>query len=468
MSYLKSFTAGLIRSPLLWGGAMAFCFFALIHGGVIRHAGTIRYLAGHWVEYVETVMFTVGLSALALKWLQAKLVEVDADGYLPHRMHEALDLVVRTGSAEGLEDHLKYLSDLDAARAGQSYGLVRFVIWAIPIMGFLGTVIGITEAIANLSPTQLENITGVVAGLGVAFDTTATALTLSMVLMLIQFFVDRAEQRLLGAVDSAAWIGLAGRFQSVAADDGTAVALAKLSEAVSRSSEKLLQAQEHSWRALEEAASGSLSRAVAASGQELRTALSDSLGRKTIYGLFFLLGMLLYAAVPAVGRTGSVPLFCGVFCLILTMYGGGFAAIPAYLADLFGPRFVGAIHGRLLTAWSVAGVLGPVLVNYVNEQQVRAGVPRSAAYDRTMILLAGLLAIGFVCNLLVRPVEMVSTEAVGPAAASSSPPASQATATKTRYAERGIGLLVSLWLLVAVPLAWGLWTTLQQAWALFG
>ena len=163
-----------------------------------------------------------------------------------------------------------------------------------------------------------------------------------------------------------------------------------------------------------------------------------------------------------------MPLFCGVFCLILTMYGGGFAAIPAYLADLFGPRFVGAIHGRLLTAWSVAGVLGPVLVNYVNEQQVRAGVPRSAAYDRTMILLAGLLAIGFVCNLLVRPVEMVSTEAVGPAAASSSPPTSQATETMTRYAERGNGLLVSLWLLVAVPLAWGLWTTLQQAWALFG
>jgi biopolymer transport protein ExbB/TolQ len=155
---------------------------------------------------------------------------------------------------------------------------VRFVIWAIPIMGFLGTVIGITEAIANLSPTQLENISGVVAGLGVAFDTTATALALSMVLMLIQFFVDRAEQRLLSGVDSAAWSGLAGRFQSVAAADGTALALSRLSEAVSRSSEKLLEAQEHSWRALEEAASGSLSRAVAASGQELRTALSDSLG----------------------------------------------------------------------------------------------------------------------------------------------------------------------------------------------
>jgi MFS family permease len=203
-------------------------------------------------------------------------------------------------------------------------------------------------------------------------------------------------------------------------------------------------------------------------GRFFWSALSDSLGRKTTYALFFLLGMLLYAAVPAVGRTGSVPLFCGVLCLILTMYGGGFAAIPAYLADLFGPRFVGAIHGRLLTAWSVAGVLGPVLVNYVNEQQVRAGVPRSAAYDRTMILLASLLAIGFVCNLLVKPVEVVSPEAIGPTATSSSPPASEATETVTRYADRGIGLLVGLWLIVALPLAWGLWTTLQQAWVLFG
>jgi len=155
---------------------------------------------------------------------------------------------------------------------------VRFVIWAIPIMGFLGTVIGITEAIANLSPTQLENISGVVAGLGVAFDTTATALALSMVLMLIQFFVDRAEQALLTGVDSSAWTGLAGRFQSSDEGDGTALAVARLSEAVSRSSSQLLEAQEQSWRALEEAAAGSLSTAVAASGRELRSALSDSLG----------------------------------------------------------------------------------------------------------------------------------------------------------------------------------------------
>ena len=86
--------------------------------------------------------------------------------------------MARTGSADWLEDHLKYLSDVDAASAARSYGLVRFIVWAIPIMGFLGTVIGITVAIANLSPTQLENISGVVAGLGTAFDTTATALGL--------------------------------------------------------------------------------------------------------------------------------------------------------------------------------------------------------------------------------------------------------------------------------------------------
>lgn len=145
-------------------------------------------------------------------------------------------------------------------------------------------------------------------------------------------------------------------------------------------------------------------------GRFFWSSLSDWLGRKTTYAIFFLLGTALYSAVPAVGHAGQIALFCGIFCLIMTMYGGGFAAIPAYLADLFGTGFVGAIHGRLLTAWSVAGILGPVLVNYVNEQQLRAGVPRAAAYDRTMMLLAGLLAVGFVCNALIRPVGPTDME----------------------------------------------------------
>ena len=216
-------------------------------------------------------------------------------------------------------------------------------------------------------------------------------------------------------------------------------------------------------------------------GRFFWSSLSDTLGRKTTYCLFFLLGAALYAAVPGVGRSGNIPLFCGIFCLILTMYGGGFAAIPAYLADLFGTGNVGAIHGRLLTAWSVAGILGPVLVNYFNAYQIRAGVPRSRAYDQTMLLLAGLLVAGFFCNLLVRPVHKpqprddddtgsASSSARLPAAPHRSGPWEPSPTTAAAgAAHAGSGIwLVLFWLLVAVPMAWGVWMTLRQAWALLG
>jgi MFS family permease len=133
--------------------------------------------------------------------------------------------------------------------------------------------------------------------------------------------------------------------------------------------------------------------------------LSDYIGRKRTYFIFFALGILLYSSAPFAGRTGHVTLFVLIFCLILTMYGGGFATIPAYLADLFGTQYVGAIHGRLLTAWSTAGILGPQLVNNIREYQIAHGVPNAQAYNVTMYLLAGLLVIGFFCNLAVRPVE---------------------------------------------------------------
>jgi MFS family permease len=132
--------------------------------------------------------------------------------------------------------------------------------------------------------------------------------------------------------------------------------------------------------------------------------LSDYIGRKRTYFIFFALGAVLYAAVPFAGRSGLVPLFVAIFCLILTMYGGGFATIPAYLADIFGTQFVGAIHGRLLTAWSAAGILGPVLVNYIREYQIDRGIPAAQAYNFTMYVLAGLLVAGFFANLAVRPV----------------------------------------------------------------
>ncbi len=131
---------------------------------------------------------------------------------------------------------------------------------------------------------------------------------------------------------------------------------------------------------------------------------SDHIGRRNTYTVFFLLGILLYAAVPTTAHIGSVTLFVLCYAIILSMYGGGFATIPAYLKDIFGTRFVGAIHGRLLTAWSAAGVLGPVLVNYIRQYQIDHGVSKADAYSLTMYIMAGLLFVGFLCNAMMRPV----------------------------------------------------------------
>jgi MFS family permease len=139
-------------------------------------------------------------------------------------------------------------------------------------------------------------------------------------------------------------------------------------------------------------------------GRIFWASLSDFLGRKRTYFIFFTLGIVLYALAPSAGKVGSVALFVGIFCVILTMYGGGFATIPAYIADLFGTRFVGAIHGRILLAWSLAGVLGPQLVNNIREYQIDHGVPAAQAYNTVMYILAGMLVIGFFANLAVRPV----------------------------------------------------------------
>jgi MFS family permease len=132
---------------------------------------------------------------------------------------------------------------------------------------------------------------------------------------------------------------------------------------------------------------------------------SDVIGRRATYMIFFLLGAVLYALIPTIGRLGSVTLFVASYAVILTMYGGGFATIPAYLRDLFGVMHVGAIHGRLLTAWSVAGVAGPVLVNYIREYQIAHGVAKANAYSVTMYLMASLLIVGFIANAMVRPVD---------------------------------------------------------------
>lgn len=140
-------------------------------------------------------------------------------------------------------------------------------------------------------------------------------------------------------------------------------------------------------------------------GRFFWASISDVIGRKNTYFCFFVLGTILYIAVPWTGGIGSVALFVLCFVVIMSMYGGGFATVPAYLKDMFGTRYVGAIHGVLLTAWSAAGVFGPVLVNYIREYQIEHGVPKAQAYNTTMYIMAGLLVIGFICNALIRAVH---------------------------------------------------------------
>jgi MFS family permease len=135
------------------------------------------------------------------------------------------------------------------------------------------------------------------------------------------------------------------------------------------------------------------------------SSISDYLGRKNTYFVFFALGTVLYALVPHSGTIGSVALFVFCYAVIFSMYGGGFATVPAYLRDIFGTRYVGAIHGLLLTAWSMAGIFGPVLVNYIREYNITHGVAPAQAYNITMYVMAGLLVIGFICNAFVRAVD---------------------------------------------------------------
>ena len=141
-------------------------------------------------------------------------------------------------------------------------------------------------------------------------------------------------------------------------------------------------------------------------GRFFWSSISDHIGRRRVYQIYFLLGAVLYCLVPRTQQTQNRTLFVLVTADIITMYGGGFATIPAYLRDLFGTYQVGAIHGRLITAWSVAAIIGPTLVNYISTARIRSGVPPPEAYNTTMYLMAGLLVIGYLANMLVKPLRV--------------------------------------------------------------
>ncbi len=203
-------------------------------------------------------------------------------------------------------------------------------------------------------------------------------------------------------------------------------------------------------------------------GRFFWASISDRLGRKVTYGVMLALGAVLYALVaPWSATAAALLIFALTFGVIISMYGGGFATVPAYLADIFGTQFVGAIHGRLLTAWSTAGVLGPFIVTSMRDSAIAAGTPRAAIYPPIYWVLAGLLVAGFVANLFVRPMAArfhmsdAELEAVRPAGATDA----------THDGSIGIGgidgRVLLAWAVVCIPLAWGLWTTGMKAVALF-
>ncbi|MEF3080865.1 OFA family MFS transporter [Luteimonas sp. SMYT11W] len=212
-------------------------------------------------------------------------------------------------------------------------------------------------------------------------------------------------------------------------------------------------------------------------GRFFWASMSDKFGRKVTYSIFFVLGIALYASAPTLGNAGSIALFVAAFCVILSMYGGGFATVPAYLADLFGTQHVGAIHGRLLTAWATAGILGPLVIGYMREHQLSLGMPPSQVYNTTMYILAGMLVLGLICNLLVRPVnpkyfmspqELAHEKQLAHEKVDASGKSLISQDEMDRIGAGGNPALVAFcWAAVGIPLAFGIWKTLEKALVLF-
>ncbi|MGH7201431.1 MAG: MotA/TolQ/ExbB proton channel family protein [Planctomycetaceae bacterium] len=227
---LRGLWTAALLSPWVWGGGLTVAFYQLVPDLPVQQPLIERYFCGHPIEYVTAALFFVGLAALALKWRQlrwerrslaagpvslkpkmpndaiARQINELSPGlrrtHLVQRIADANEFVRDRGSAEGLEDHLRYLAELAAERAHAGLALVRTITWAIPILGFLGTVVGITMAIANLTPDQLDtSLSSVTSGLAVAFDTTALSLALTLVLVFCMFRIERGEQQVLARVE---------------------------------------------------------------------------------------------------------------------------------------------------------------------------------------------------------------------------------------------------------------------------
>ncbi len=276
-------TEWVLRQSLLWGTVLTANFFAMLYLGTIPSPFLWRYTAGHPVNMVEVYFFFIGMAFLViraggLKWQlkhagDVSLGEWPADGqspaeagqladklstyshrlqrsYLVRRLKESLQFVRRKSSADELDQYLRHLEEMDSLRMSAAYSTLRIIIWAIPILGFLGTVIGITMAIASLTPEALEeSMNEVTNGLGVAFDTTAEALALTMVLMFTKAWVERVEEQVLAVADAKTSEELVGRFERTTVDtDPNVATIRRMSEQVIEAVEALAARQAEVWK----------------------------------------------------------------------------------------------------------------------------------------------------------------------------------------------------------------------------
>jgi len=309
-----------LKQPALWGFLLCVNFFALLFQGAIKSDLLSRYCAGHPIEFIEMTVFFVGLSALALRFFDVVgqyrsfrqnllgpipvggnsvadcdrlLDQLDEytslrDSFLVRRLRDALDFVRRTKSAEALEPHLRHLEEVESMRINGAYSMVRIIIWAIPILGLLGTVIGITIAVANLNPEALEESTKrVTQGLGMAFDHTATALSLTMLLMFTKAAIERVEDGLLARVDEQVSHELVGRFQVADENnDENVIAIRRMTSQVVDAIETLAGRQAEIWKSTIDGAHQQWAEVSVGAARTLRdsfaSAVKDGLDRHTV------------------------------------------------------------------------------------------------------------------------------------------------------------------------------------------
>jgi biopolymer transport protein ExbB/TolQ len=352
MNKSSQIVQAIAQSPFLWGVLGAAGFYVVLDACPADVAGVTlakRYLTGHFVEYMETVMFAIGLAALVIKMFDVaaqraglkspllgpapsepqsindsdrllapleQLPERRCHEYYVSRIKSALKHIVRHGSTESLDDELKYLSDMDAARLHASYGLFRVIVWAIPILGFLGTVIGITMMLGGASDlaesADSSAMFKIFHGLALKFDTTTLALTYSILLMFVHFSVERSENRLLEEVDQRVQDDLTGRFAVVPnGGEGQLAGVRQLTETMLRATETLMGRQAELWRTSIETAARQWNQMTQSSAENVREAMTASTGdmRETIAaaaGALTRQAEVLRGAVEAAGEVAKL------------------------------------------------------------------------------------------------------------------------------------------------------------------